>query len=340
MKKTLFFANPFGFCAGVENAINSFDDLINLKDDNETVYGYHDIVHNIYIKQYFEKKNVIFKDNIFDIPDNSYVVFSAHGVGLNIIQAANQKKLKIIDLTCPLVSKVHNQIQKFIDKGCQKIIYIGDKVHQESKGTLDRIEKLGLKFDVIYNIEDIDRLDLNNLQNLQLGYLSQTTLNAKNVSEIIKKLKQIFPNILGGELGDLCHATKNRQGAVENIFLASEKNNILIDCLIVIGSNTSSNSKKLTEIGLQFNTESYLVDNLDDMIKKISLVKIQNLKNIILTAGASAPKILIDQILKYFEDSLNFEIKIQKFIEENIVFHPPKIIRDLRKKNHINNLNS
>ena len=335
--KTLFLAGPHGFCAGVENAINGLDDLLsliselNLLEDDEKIWGYHEIVHNDYITNFYIKKGVIFTNNIENIPDNSFVIFSAHGVGSSICEAAKLKNLKIVDLTCPLVSKVHRQVLKFANESCQKIIYIGDKNHQESKGTLNRIEKAGLGFETIYSIDDIESLKINELKNLKLGFLSQTTLNASEVEKIVSKLKEIFPGILGGDSGEICHATKNRQMALKKIFNFAKENQVKIDALIVIGSRTSSNSNKLTELGHQFGiTESHLVNDLEDLQKKST--PLLTYKNIILTAGASAPKILIDEIIDFFVEKSGFNLKKINYIDENIKFHPPKIIRELRKK--------
>lgn len=329
MPKNLFIANPIGFCAGVVNAIDALNDLVDSIKD-EKIYGFHEVVHNEYITKYFIDKGVKFTDNIEEIENESYIVISAHGVGENIINRAIEKQLKIVDLTCPLVSKVHRQISKLVSAGCNTIIYIGQKDHQESKGTLNRIKSTNIDYYCIYKASDIYELDIEKLNQKKIGYLSQTTLNSREVEKIIEKLRFTFSDIKGDDFGDLCHATKNRQGALEKIF--NEKKDI--DCLLVVGSQTSSNSKKLVEIGLSSNIDSYLVDNLEDIFIKIRNINDKN--NIVLTAGASAPKILIDRIIKYFCEEMNFNQQIISYTDENIFFHPPKIIRDIRKKKILN----
>jgi 4-hydroxy-3-methylbut-2-enyl diphosphate reductase len=340
-KKNLFVPWPHGFCAGVENAIKSLEELLdlikklNLIDDDEKVWGYHEIVHNDYLTNHFIDRGVIFTNDIEQIPDKAWVVFSAHGVGKTIVEKAKQKDLKIVDLTCPLVFKVHRQVLKFAELGCQKIIYIGDKNHQESKGTLDRILLAGLEFETIYETGDLEKLDLKTLECKKLAYLSQTTLNADEVQKMILELKRIFPNILGGALGEICHATKNRQVALKKVFEYAEQNGIYPDLLIVIGSKTSSNSNKLAELGKKLGEDfsgsefnSLLVNNIDILREKID--NLDSLENVILTAGASAPKVLIDEMIEYFVKTLGFELTKVNFTDEEVVFYPPKILRDLK----------
>lgn len=315
----LYISGPRGFCAGVTNAISASEEIFNYIDDRP-IYFYHEIVHNHYITRQLVKKGAIFVNNVSLVPDNSYVIFSAHGVSDEIEKIAQEKGLKAIDLTCPLVHKVHREVKSYQDSGLD-IIYIGSRNHQESKGTLGRLNTS--KFYVVENEEDVWKIEPE--QSEKLAYISQTTLNVDKVKKIVDSIKKRFPTVIGADISSICHATKNRQSALKNIL-----DNYRIDLILTIGSDISSNSNKLAEIGRSYGIDSYLIEDY-------TYIKPEWLKedmNIALTAGASVPEILIDNLVNYFEK--NFDTRVQNviFTEEDVVFHPPKLFREL-KKNYI-----
>ena len=313
----LYISHPRGFCAGVTNAIKASDELFQYIKERP-IYFYHEIVHNHYLTKQLINKGAIFVNNISLVPDESYVVFSAHGVSDEIEQISHEKKLKAIDLTCPLVHKVHREIQSY-QKNDMDIIYIGSHDHQETKGTLGRLNDS--KFYIVETEDDVDQITPH--QTEKLAYISQTTLNVDKVRKIVDKIKKRFPNIVGADIDSICHATKNRQNALKNIL-----DNHKIDLILTIGSDISSNSNKLAEIGEKYNINSYLIEDRNQIKKEW----ISNDMNIALTAGASAPEILIDQTIEYFEKNFNAKVHNIVFTEENIVFHPPRLFRELKKK--------
>ena len=317
MSINLYISNPRGFCAGVTNAIKASNELFQYIKERP-IYFYHEIVHNHFLTKELIKKGAIFVNNISFVPDESYVIFSAHGVSDAIERIANEKNLKIIDLTCPLVHKVHKEIQLHQKNGMD-IIYIGSKNHQETKGTLGRLNES--KFYIVEDENDVDTLEP--IQIERLAYISQTTLNVDKVKEIIEKIQKRFPNVVGANVDSICHATKNRQNALKNILNHHE-----IDLILTIGSDISSNSNKLAEIGSEFKVNSYLIEDKNQI--KSEWIE-QNMK-IALTAGASAPEILINETIEYFEKNYNAAIHNVVFIEEDVVFHPPRLFRELKKR--------
>ena len=330
MTINLYIPNPIGFCAGVTNAIDASNKLFSYIKERP-IYFYHHIVHNHYITSELCKKGAVFISDLHDVPQNSYVVFSAHGVSNQIECIAKDRNLKIIDLTCPLVHKVHNEAEHYQSLG-YNIIYIGSKNHQESKGTLGRLDKN--KFYIVENENDIQNLPFS--RDDLVAYVSQTTLNVDKVRKIIDKIKEVLPNIIGNDLDDICSATKNRQAALKNIIEHHK-----IDLVLVIGSEISSNSNKLVEVGANFFGEnciseitrpSFLIENYQN-IKKAWL---EGVENIILTAGASAPKILIDETINYLLLEFDINLKEITYITEKTKFYPPKVFRDLEKE-HLSN---
>ena len=330
MSINLYIPNPIGFCAGVTNAIDASNKLFSYLKERP-IYFYHHIVHNNYITSELCNKGAVFVNDLHDVPENSYVVFSAHGVSNQIEFIAKERNLKIIDLTCPLVHKVHNEAEHYKNLG-YNIVYIGSKNHQESKGTLGRLDKS--KFYIVENESDIENLVFS--KNDLVAYISQTTLNVDKVRKIIDKIKEVLPNIVGNHLDDICGATKNRQAALKNIIMHHK-----IDLVLVIGSKISSNSNKLVEVGANFFGEdlishiirpSFLIENYKDIDKSW----IGGIENMILTAGASAPRILIDDTINYLRLEFDVEVKEVTYITEKTKFHPPKIFRDLEKDHLLN----
>ena len=290
MKQSLeiFLASSRGFCFGVERAINVVEDA--LKKFGTPLYVFHDIVHNVFVVDEFKKKGVIFVNNLDEVPNEATLIFSAHGVSQEVEDTAHQKKLNLIDATCPLVKKVHNSAQKYSDEGRQVII-IGHKGHVEVEGTAGRASDTIL-IDSINEIPNLRVKDEN-----RLAFVTQTTLNVDDTAKVIDALKKRFPNIVGPELSDICHATKTRQSAVKDMLPK-------IEALIVIGSKHSSNSTRLKELGTDAGIPSFLINGPQDL--DLSLLK--KFKKIGITAGASAPEVLVKEVEAFLAQ--NFDISV------------------------------
>lgn len=309
--KKLVLADPRGFCAGVQRAIDIVDRAVELF--GETIYVKHEVVHNKYVIENLRRKGVIFIEDINSVPENSIIIFSAHGVSSEIKEKSEKRNLKIFDATCPLVTKVHLEVHKYASDN-KDVILIGHKGHPEIEGTMGQFKS---KYGKIHLVEDEAGVEKINITNKKIAYVTQTTLSVDDTKNIIKKIKNKFPNIVGPAKDDICYATQNRQDAVKSILK-------FCDCLIVVGSVNSSNSKRLTELAKKQKIVSYLVDNKSD----IDLDKISK-KNIIgITAGASAPEILIDEIVEFLEKhGASISQNTTKITEEDITFSLPKELR-------------
>ena len=304
-KLQIFLANPRGFCAGVERAVEIVERTI-LKY-GAPVYVRHEIVHNKYVVEGLRAKGAIFVEEISEIPENAVTIFSAHGVSEKVENKSKYKNLKIIDATCPLVKKVHLQAQKFENEG-DKVILIGHKNHPEIEGTSGRIKQ---EVFIVENISDIDNIPYE--ADSKISYVTQTTLSVDDTKNIINKLKGKFPNIKGPELNNICYATQNRQDAVKKLAK-------IADTVFVIGAKNSSNSNRLRDIAENFGAKSYLLNGEDDEIFNL----LQYTKILGITAGASAPEILIENLINKIRKIRNIEITNLKGIEENIKFKIPK----------------
>jgi 4-hydroxy-3-methylbut-2-enyl diphosphate reductase len=270
----------------------------------------HEVVHNKFVIENLKKKGAIFTDNIDEIPMNSHVIFSAHGVSKKIREESKQYQLKPIDATCPLVTKVHNEVNHYLNNDYE-IIMIGHKGHPEVEGTLGQ-EAESAKMFLVENESDIKKIKVKNKD--KLAYVTQTTLSLDETRNIISKLITVFPNIKGPKADDICYATQNRQDAVNNQLDKAE-------LLIVVGSNNSSNSNRLKELGDKKNIESYLVDSP----KSIKSEWFNNKKEVLLTGGASAPEELIKSIIERIASLTNIKINEFNGVKENIIFKLPKI---------------
>ena len=301
-------ANPRGFCAGVVRAIEIVEKSI--EKYGPPIYVRHEVVHNKFVIENLKKKGAIFTDNIDEIPMNSHVIFSAHGVSKKIREESKQYQLKPIDATCPLVTKVHNEVNHYLNNDYE-IIMIGHKGHPEVEGTLGQ-EAESAKMFLVENESDIKKIKVKNED--RLAYVTQTTLSLDETRNIISKLITVFPNIKGPKADDICYATQNRQDAVNNQLDKTE-------LLIVVGSNNSSNSNRLKELGDKKNIESYLVDSP----KSIKSEWFNNKKEVLLTGGASAPEELIKSIIERIASLTNIKINEFNGVKENIIFKLPKI---------------
>jgi len=304
-KLQIFLANPRGFCAGVERAVEIVERTI-LKY-GAPVYVRHEIVHNKYVVEGLRAKGAIFVEEISEIPENAVTIFSAHGVSEKVENKSKDKNLKIIDATCPLVKKVHLQAQKFEKEG-DKVILIGHKNHPEIEGTSGRVKQ---EVFIVESISDIDNIPYE--EGSEISYVTQTTLSVDDTKNIINKLKSKFPNIKGPELNNICYATQNRQDAVKKLA-------IIADTVFVIGAKNSSNSNRLRDIAENFGAKSYLLNGEDDEIFDLLI----NTKILGITASASAPEILIENLINKIKIIRDIEITNLKGIEENIKFKIPK----------------
>ena len=304
-------ANPRGFCAGVDRAILIVEKT--LEKYGAPVYVHHEVVHNKFVIKDLNKKGAIFVSSLKEIPKSSHVIFSAHGVSKAIKKEAQDFNLISIDATCPLVTKVHNEVNK-LSKNEYTIIMIGHKGHPEVDGTMGQIEKNSLnnQIHLVENIEDVKKLKV--LNSNKLSYVSQTTLSIDDTKKIIDALKEKYPLILGPKRDDICYATQNRQEAVKKMLSQH-------DLIFVVGSKNSSNSNRLMEIANDKNLDAILLDDMADFQEKW----LKDKKNIGITAGASAPEILVQRLVKEIKKIKKISISEIKGIEENIIFKLPKI---------------
>ncbi len=303
-------ANPRGFCAGVDRAIMIVEKA--LEKFGAPIYVRHEVVHNKYVIDDLKKKGAIFVEEIEEIPEGSHVIYSAHGVSKKIREKSKKFNLIPIDATCPLVTKVHNEVNKMYDENYH-IIMIGHQGHPEVEGTMGQIEKNSPKASIhlIENVKDIDQLNIN--KDEKISYVSQTTLSVDDTKQIIDALKIKFPHIKSPKGSDICYATQNRQDAIKLMIQDH-------DLIIIVGSKNSSNSNRLVEIAKQNNVESFLIDNPDE----IDFELLKDKKNIGISAGASAPEILIDQIITKISKTYPAQINELKGIRENVIFKLPE----------------
>ena len=303
-------ANPRGFCAGVDRAIMIVEKA--LEKFGAPIYVRHEVVHNKYVIDDLKKKGAIFVEEIEEIPEGSHVIYSAHGVSKKIREKSKKFNLISIDATCPLVTKVHNEVNKMYDENYH-IIMIGHQGHPEVEGTMGQIEKNSPKASIhlIETLKDIDQLNIN--KDEKISYVSQTTLSVDDTKQIIDYLKIKFPHIKGPKGSDICYATQNRQDAIKLMIQDH-------DLIIIVGSKNSSNSNRLVEIAKQNNVDSFLIDNPDE----IDFELLKDKKNIGISAGASAPEILIDQIITKISKTYPAQINELKGIRENVIFKLPE----------------
>jgi 4-hydroxy-3-methylbut-2-enyl diphosphate reductase len=305
----IILASPRGFCAGVERAVDIVE--LALEKYGSPVYIRHEIVHNKYVVDSLRAKGAIFVEELDEIPDNAVTIFSAHGVSEKVENEAKYRKLFVIDATCPLVTKVHLEAKKHESMNKQ-IIMIGHRGHPEVEGTAGRVKSEVL---IVSSVDDVDKLKIENPDNL--AYVTQTTLSVDDTSKIINRLKEKYKNITGPDLKNICYATQNRQNAVKDLAKVS-------DIILVIGAQNSSNSNRLRDLGEEMGILSYLIENPED----INLDWFKSAKNIGITAGASAPEILVNNIINYIKKLYNkAEVKSLDGIIENLKFKLPSEVR-------------
>jgi len=315
---TIRLANPRGFCAGVDRAI----DIVNRALDiyGAPIYVRHEVVHNKFVVETLRERGAIFVDELEDIPTEdslgrqAIVIFSAHGVSQAVKSEADAKGFRVFDATCPLVTKVHLEVSKFSQEG-RECILIGHQNHPEVEGTMGQYEGLnGGRIYLVESVEDVAKLEVRSPEHL--SYVTQTTLSMDDTSLVIDALRARFPTIEGPRKKDICYATQNRQDAVKQLALEC-------DLLLVVGSPNSSNSNRLKELAERLGCDSYLIDNVD----AIDPAWLEGKSRFGVTAGASAPEILVRQVVEWLEQESGAKPLELEGVEENIVFSMPRELR-------------
>ncbi|HWD67896.1 MAG TPA: 4-hydroxy-3-methylbut-2-enyl diphosphate reductase [Caulobacteraceae bacterium] len=302
-------AQPRGFCAGVVRAIEIVERA--LEKYQEPVYVRHEIVHNRHVVDSLKAKGAVFIEEIDQAPDGAHIVFSAHGVARSVVEAAAGRGLPVLDATCPLVSKVHNQAKRFVRQG-RSLILIGHAGHPEVEGTIGQIDGT---VHLISTVEDVESLDVQN--NIPLAYVTQTTLSVDDTKAVIEALNARFTDIVGPDTADICYATQHRQSAVRDLAH-------MVEILLVVGAQNSSNSNRLREIGLEEGIPSFLIADASDMDPTWLTGK----ETIGLTAGASAPESLILEVIEALKRYGPVEVLPMRGVEEHIQFRLPAELRD------------
>ena len=304
-------ANPRGFCAGVDRAIYIVERALQLF--GAPIYVRHEVVHNRYVVEDLKNKGAIFVDELDQVPDDQYVIFSAHGVSKQVQQEAKRRELKVFDATCPLVTKVHLEVARH-SKDSVETVLIGHKGHPEVEGTMGQYTtgSHGQMY-LVESVEDVASLTVNNMD--KLCYVTQTTLSMDDSSKVINALRLKFPAIQGPRKDDICYATQNRQDAVKSLTESC-------DLILVVGSKNSSNSNRLKEIATNHQIDGYLIDGAED----IQQVWLKGKKCVGVTAGASAPELLVQQVIDYLKANGADNVTSLGF-SEDVTFQLPKKLR-------------
>jgi 4-hydroxy-3-methylbut-2-en-1-yl diphosphate reductase len=305
--KVLLRVRPRGFCAGVVRAVDIVE--LALEAYGAPVYVHHEIVHNTYVVERLRRRGAIFVESIEEVPHGAVLVFSAHGVPPAVREEAKSRSLKVIDATCPLVTKVHFEALKFARED-RTIILIGHKDHQEIIGTSGEAPDRTI---VVDSVEAVDQLEVSNPD--KLAFLTQTTLSLYDTQEIVARLRQKFPKIVGPKSDDICYATQNRQEAVEQV--AQD-----VDLILVVGSQNSSNSNRLVEVAKRRGVKAELIDSASD----IDPAWLAGVKSVGLTAGASAPEVLVEQVSQRLAEHGYTDQRDLDLIREDVRFTlPPEL---------------
>ena len=313
MKTKILLANPRGFCAGVDRAI----DIVNqaLHKFGPPIYVRHEVVHNKTVVEELKSKGVIFVDELSEVPESSYIIFSAHGVSEKVEKEPEIYNLVSFDATCPLVTKVHSEVKRHVRAG-RDIVLIGHEGHPEVEGTLGRHNPVNSKSNIYLVQDEKEANSLNVSQPENLTYVTQTTLSLDDTISIIEILNKRFPEIHKPKSDDICYATQNRQDAVKQLALESE-------FIIVIGSRNSSNSNRLKELAEKCGASSILIDDAEELDFEI----LSKYKSIGITAGASAPESIVQNVVRVVSNTLNASTEELGENKENIYFRLPPELR-------------
>jgi 4-hydroxy-3-methylbut-2-enyl diphosphate reductase len=303
-------ARPRGFCAGVNMAIECLDRALQLV--GPPLYVYHEIVHNKYVVARFKRRGAVFVDSLDEVPEGATLLFSAHGVSPQVREQARRRRLRAIDATCPLVANVHLEAVKFA-KEDNTIILIGHEGHDEVIGTLGEAPD---RMRLVETVADVERLEVADPE--KVAYLTQTTLSVDDANVIIAALRRKFPKIVAPPKDDICYATQNRQEAVRELADGA-------DVVLVLGSQNSSNSKRLAEIAQALGPRSYLIDGVSDIDPKW----FDGTETVLITAGASAPEHVVQESVEYLRQRFGATIREASVREENVHFPLPKSLREM-----------
>jgi 4-hydroxy-3-methylbut-2-en-1-yl diphosphate reductase len=303
-------ANPRGFCAGVNMAIECVDEV--LKKNGPPVYVFHEIVHNRHVVEDFKTRGVVFVENIEEVPAGGLVVYSAHGISPLVRQASQDRRLVEVDATCPLVIKVHNEVLRYARDG-YTILFIGHRNHDEAVGTVGEAPN---NIIVVESAEEVEQLQLRDES--KLAFVTQTTLSVSDAQRVIDAIKSRFPNVRYPIKDDICYATTNRQLAVTQLSRD-------VEVVLVIGSKNSSNSKRLVERAQEQGVLGYLIDDESEM----DSAWVKGKQSVLVTAGASAPEHLVTELLDRLKREFGATIEIRTLVEEDISFELPKSARQL-----------
>ncbi len=302
----IYLANPRGFCAGVDRAIEIVE--LSLKAYGAPIYVRHEIVHSRHVVNSLRELGAVFVEEISEVPDDSIVIFSAHGVAKAVWEDANRRGLKAIDATCPLVIKVHKEVNRDYAQGYE-LILIGHAGHPEDIGTLGQVPD---KFHLVSSVGDVENLNVDD--RVHISYVTQTTLSVDECRDIVTALHRRFPGIKGPHQEDICYATQYRQNAVKDL-------SRLVNVILVIGSTNSSNSNRLRELGEHCGIPSYLIDSASD----IDPAWLRGVKAVGVTAGASAPEVLVTEVVDYLKrDDEASDVEELTVIEEDVEFQLPR----------------
>ena len=309
--RQVLLANPRGFCAGVDRAIDIVEQA--LKKHGAPIYIRHEVVHNRYVVEDLKSKGAIFVERLREVPEGSIVIFSAHGVAKTVWKKADDLNLTVYDATCPLVTKVHKEVIRKQNQNTQ-VVLIGHTGHPEVEGTLGQSID-GKEVLLVEDEKDIAKIDLKDGQ--KISYTTQTTLSVDDTQQIVTELKKHFPDIDSPKKDDICYATQNRQDAVKQIIDQAE-------VLIVLGSKNSSNSNRLKEIAEKNHVDAYLIDHYSELKDEW----LENKETIGVTAGASAPEILVQEVIEYLKSLGISKVTEVTGAKEDVYFPPPKELRN------------
>lgn len=314
--KKLLLAKPRGFCAGVDRAIDVVEMALTLYEG--PIYVRKEIVHNKHVIQSLAAKGVIFVDEIAQVPEGAVVIYSAHGVSPEVRATAAAKRLTVIDATCPLVTKVHQEAIRFANEG-RSIILVGHEDHEEVVGTVGEVPD---NIQVVESVEEAQQIQVSDPT--RIAVTTQTTLGVDDTKEILDALKEKFPMIIAPTSDDICYATQNRQTAIKT--LAKDT-----DLVLVIGSDNSSNSRRLKEVAESMGARSYLIDDVSEIEPKW----LEGVESVGVTAGASAPEHLVQEVVEYFKNLGVAEIEEVAVIEEKVTFTlPPELARKMAERSN------
>ncbi|MFI5378883.1 MAG: 4-hydroxy-3-methylbut-2-enyl diphosphate reductase [Tepidisphaerales bacterium] len=306
----ILLANPRGFCAGVNMAIDCVDRVLELR--GPPVYVFHEIVHNKHVVEDFQRRGVVFVEQIADVPLGAVVVYSAHGIAPDVRRQSKMRQLVEIDATCPLVTKVHAEVIRFAREG-YTVVFVGHRNHDEAVGTVGEVPGSII---VVEKPEEVPGLHVSNEE--KIAYVTQTTLSVSDCARTVAALKARWPNIKGPAKDDICYATTNRQAAVSTWSPG-------VDMVLVVGSRNSSNSRRLVETAVSAGKPAYLLDDE----RELDPAWFSGVASVLVTAGASAPEHLVESLIRRLRDEFAGEVEERALVEEDVSFELPRSLRSL-----------